>query len=241
MDRDLKMNILQEIKRLIKIDRKWERLKKGNIPVPIRKLIDKLFQNKNCLIISDGVYAIWPLRKNSIVYSCGLDADASFELDLITRFNSKIYAFDPTKKSRDFLTKIKNKNLNYYSLGISERKGKFKLDDGKIYDCISLVDFANEKGHNKIDLIKLDIEGYEYNVIRKILESDLVVNQIVLELHGWMLGFSRKEDKKLKKILKKNGYKLIYKNLDNYTFVKTTNSHNQKPKLHNLNKQFLTH
>jgi len=215
-----RMKIINEIKRLIHTDRKLERLKKGNVPVFIRKLTDKFLQNKNCLIIGNGVYAIWPLKKDSIVYSGGLDADASFELGLINKFNSTVYAFDPTKKCSDFMKGIKNKNLKYYNQGVSYKNGRFKLDDKIFYDCISLVDFARENKHKEIDLVKLDIEGYEYKVIREILESEIIVNQIVLELHGWMLDFSKEEDDKLKKVLKRKGYQLVYKNLDNYTFVK---------------------
>jgi hypothetical protein len=214
------MKIIDEIKRLVYIDRKFERIKKGNIPTFIRRITDKFYQNKNCLVIGDGTYAIFPLKKDSIVYSGGLDADVSFELELIKKFDSKVYAFDPTKKCSDFMKKIKNKNLNYYNLGVSYKKGKFELDDGLSYGCISFVDFAKKNKHKKIDLIKLDIEGYEYKALRQILESDIIVGQIVIELHGWMLNFSKKEDKKLKKFLKTKDYQLVYKNLDNYTFVK---------------------
>ena len=38
----------------------------------------------------------------------------------------------------------------------------------------SLADIANELGHSHIDVLKMDIEGSEYEVIENILESERV-------------------------------------------------------------------
>jgi EAL domain-containing protein (putative c-di-GMP-specific phosphodiesterase class I) len=37
--------------------------------------------------------------------------------------------------------------------------------------------------HKKIDVLKMDIEGSEYDVIDNILKSGIQINQLVIELH----------------------------------------------------------
>lgn len=56
---------------------------------------------------SYGGWSICPdlLDSKSIVYSLGIGEDISFDLELIERFGTSIYAFDPTPKSLDWLSR----------------------------------------------------------------------------------------------------------------------------------------
>jgi hypothetical protein len=45
-------------------------------------------------VVLDGI------TKDSVVYSFGIGDDASFDLELIDRYNLVIHAFDPTPKSK---------------------------------------------------------------------------------------------------------------------------------------------
>ena len=67
-----------------------------------------------------------------------------------------------------------------------------------------------ELNHNKIDLLKMDIEGAEYEVINDILEKNIDIDIILVELHG--------NEKKIinfvKKIISKGYYLVKYRNAD---------------------------
>lgn len=43
-------------------------------------------------------------------------------------------------------------------------------------------------GHDRVDLLKMDIEGSEYSVISDIIESKVKVGQILVEFHHRMIG-----------------------------------------------------
>ena len=44
-------------------------------------------------------------------------------------------------------------------------------------------DITRELGHNHIDVLKMDIEGSEYDVIGTILASPVTIDQILVEFH----------------------------------------------------------
>jgi hypothetical protein len=46
-----------------------------------------------------------------------------------------------------------------------------------------LSSIAENLGHTEIDVLKMDIEGTEYEVIDSILQSGIVVKQWLLEFH----------------------------------------------------------
>jgi Methyltransferase domain len=199
-------------------------MKKINMPVVVRRVTDKVYQDKNSLKIGEGgsAYFVSPsLGKNPLVYSGGVGEDISFELDLVKKFNARIFIFDPTKKAKTIMKKIRNSNIKYFQYGLSGKSGEFKIDDGETHKCISLSDFAAEHKHKKIDLLKLDIEGFEYGVLKDVLNNkNLEIGQIVLEFHGWMKGIPRSLDRIWKRELLKKNYRLFYKDIDNYTYVK---------------------
>ena len=78
----------------------------------------------------------------------------------------------------------------------------------------------NLRGHSKIDLLKMDIEGFEYEVIEDILQKSLDIRQICLEFHHFMRGISRRKTLKAIRGLKAAGFVLIYKTRFDYTFIR---------------------
>ena len=64
----------------------------------------------------------------------------------------------------------------------------------------SWKDILNSLGHKKIDIVKMDIEGAEYHVLESILESPVLINQILIEFHDRMF-----DDGEIK-----NDYRLLH-------------------------------
>ena len=143
------------------------------------------------------------LNKNSIVYSFGIGEDISFDSAIIDNHNCQVFGFDPTPKSINW---IKNQqlpfNFNFYNYGISNITGfvNFNLPKNKDYVSSSIIshqnvdntnaikvpmksfdDIFNELGHDVVDVLKMDIEGSEYDVIKSILTSSVLIKQILIE------------------------------------------------------------
>ena len=147
------------------------------------------------------------LNEHSIIYSFGIGEDISFDKELILRHNCLVYGFDPTPKSikwiRDQQQSLSN-NFVFceYGIGIKSGKENFFLPkntshvSGSFINQInvnemetievylkSFKDITSEFGHQTIDILKMDIEGAEYLVLDDILNSDIQINQILIEFH----------------------------------------------------------
>ena len=137
-----------------------------------------------------------------IVYSFGIGTDISFDLQLIEKYGLKVFAFDPTPKSIDWLNQQKlPENFKAFPLGIASYSGNadFFLPKNENYVSASmttkqsdnfvsvkvktLADIAEELGHTTIDILKMDIEGAEYGVIDDILKSGIKIHQLLIEFH----------------------------------------------------------
>lgn len=171
------------------------------------------------------------IDKNSIIYSFGIGEDISFDEALIETHKCHVYGFDPTPKSIDWCSKqALPENFHFYDFGISNKTGKadFHLPKNNEYVSGSLIlqNNVNEKNtikvemkpfneiskifkHDKIDIIKMDIEGSEYNVINSILKSGIQINQIVIELHERFFENGKEMTIQLVNDLKKHGYEIF--------------------------------
>jgi FkbM family methyltransferase len=160
------------------------------------------------------------LNKNSVVYNFGIGTDISFDTDLIKEKDVTIFAFDPTPKSIKWIKNNKIDNFEFfeYGIGTKDEITKFFLPQNKDYVSGSIVynnhlskEYVNVKlktlktimkelNHNYLDLLKLDIEGSEYEILNYIIDNDIKINQIVVEFHNRFF----KKVKIWKKILLKN-------------------------------------
>ena len=157
------------------------------------------------------------LTRESVVYSAGVGEDITFDLALVERFGVTVHAFDPTPRSiawvnaqdlpREFrmhgygfaaydgvahFTPPRNpKNVSHTILEAPDRK-----QPPIEAPMRRLATAMRELGHGHIDLLKLDIEGAEFEVIEDLLRSGIPVHQLVVEFHHRFLpglGFRRTE------------------------------------------------
>ena len=68
------------------------------------------------------------------------------------------------------------------------REGSFRKDDGSEvkkpirWSCISIEDYLRGQGIEGLDFLKLDIEGFEYEVLHGVLDNNVAIRQIAVEI-----------------------------------------------------------
>lgn len=101
-----------------------------------------------------------------------------------------------------------------------------KTDEYIVVKVKRLKDIMREIGHQKIDLIKIDIEGAEYKVIDSIIEDSIKVKVICIEYDEYFNQLDADYKNRIRDSISKllsAGYQLVYaQGNGNYTFVKTT-------------------
>lgn len=142
------------------------------------------------------------LCADSIVYSFGLGEDVSFDLALIERFGCTVHAFDPTPRSIEWVKRQKlPERFVLHEVGLADFDGtasfappenpdhvSHQIASQRDAKCINLsvrrlTTLVRELGHQRIDILKMDIEGAEYAVIEEIGCIDPRPLQLLVEFH----------------------------------------------------------
>jgi FkbM family methyltransferase len=152
----------------------------------------------------DGRWYVHPanLGPESVVYSVGIGYDISFDLDVIRRFGCRVHAFDPTILSRQWLRRRKlPADFCFHDLGLAHYDGEavFRLPPGHSVSFTmnpvsgssgehqaqvrTLTSFMRQLGHTHIDVLKIDIEGAEFDVIDDLVASAPRIHQLLIEFH----------------------------------------------------------
>lgn len=214
------VSVLNNSLRILKI------LRGSDLYFPVQLLCKRItLGNKN------ASFTINPelISSQSIVYSFGIGTDISFDLELIKNYGVNIFAFDPTPKSIQWLQQQKlPTNFKSYPVGLANYSGvaDFFLPDNENYVSASMVskqsgsivrvnvktltDIMKELGHSTIDLLKMDIEGAEYEVIEGIVNQNITVKQLLVEFHHRQKNIGRQRTKKALQKLNAAGYKVFH-------------------------------
>lgn len=172
------------------------------------------------------------LNARSIVYSCGVGEDASFDLGLIERYGCRVHAFDPTERSIAWArANVDHLLWTLHPVGIAASDGEavfsppadqshvsfFRAADDAARDqhivrltVRSLPSIMRELSHDRIDLLKMDIEGFEYEVLQSILQTTVRPAQIAVEFHHRMYGYTATATGDAVTALRKSGYCLFH-------------------------------
>lgn len=140
-----------------------------------------------------------------IIYSAGVGTDTSFDIELIERFGCIVYGFDPTDAANEHVNRRRGKSAAFAEKFVFERIGLWDEDEDVkffapktgarwvgsysalnlqgtgeaesiIVPCRSLSTIMKSLGHERIDLLKIDIEGAEYGVLADIMRRGLSVD-----------------------------------------------------------------
>jgi len=171
------------------------------------------------------------VNEKSTVYSFGIGEDISFDIALINRYNCKVFGFDPTPKSINWVRNQKlSDNFYFFEYGIGKESGlvdfflpknsshisgslvsqtNINLDSKIIIEVKTLADTMKELEHKHIDILKMDIEGAEYDVIDHILNTKVSITQLLVEFHDRFEKNGIEKTIDTVKKLKLNGFKIF--------------------------------
>jgi FkbM family methyltransferase len=169
------------------------------------------------------------LSRESVAYSFGVGEDISFDLELIRRFGLKVHAFDPTPRSMEWIGKQDlPKEFTFHPYGVADHDGICKFLPPLNRKHVSHTMLARETpwpaielpvqrlttimarlGHERIDLLKMDIEGSEYTVLADLLASGVRVDQLLVEFHHRWPEVGAKKTKEAIRELNNAGYRIF--------------------------------
>jgi FkbM family methyltransferase len=168
------------------------------------------------------------LTPDAVVYSFGIGTDASFDMGVISQYGCGVHGFDPTPKCIEWVGQQEfGADFSFHSIGLGGEDGSipFRLpekeanvsfspaDDpssGVILPVRRLATIMREFGHDRLDLLKLDIEGFEYAALADMLASRIFPRVIAVEFHHRMYNFADRQTKETVASLRNAGYSLFH-------------------------------
>lgn len=143
---------------------------------------------------------------NSVVYSFGAGTNISFDLDLHQRTGAQVHVFDPTPRSIEWIqSQPLPAGVVFHPFGIGAVDGEItfypprretsshfspvkRYGDRQYGKAIkapvfTLGSIMDKLGHDHVDLVKLDIEGGEFDVIGDLANPAVGAAQALIEFH----------------------------------------------------------
>jgi FkbM family methyltransferase len=155
----------------------------------------------------------YPLSQASIVYDLG-GFKGDFAADVHKQYQSTIHLFEPVP---DFhahcIERFKGiPNIHSHCFGLSSQAGSFELSmaqDGSTISAAkassknikvavqSVTEFIRQARHERIALMKINIEGGEYDLLQAIIDSGMIdrIENIQVQFHDFIEGAHAKRDR----------------------------------------------
>lgn len=170
------------------------------------------------------------LSPESRVYCFGVGHDISFDLAVMARYGCAIEAFDPTPRCVAWLKQQSvPKDFHFHQVGLSDRTEVLRFsappeDQFVSYTVAERADstevvelpvrpldvLMRDLGDQKLDFLKMDIEGSEYPAVADMINKGILPTQLCIEFHHRMFGYSEDQTRDAVSRLRTAGYSLHY-------------------------------
>lgn len=172
----------------------------------------------------------YALDENSLVFDIG-GYKGEFASSIINKYNCNIHIFEPIPEFYQIIVDkfLKNKKITPHCCGLSTETKKeyislldnsssiFTNDENRIeVQFLSAIEFMNTNNIEKVDLIKINIEGGEYELLEALIDNDKIklFNNIQVQFHDFVIPNARERMNKIQDALSKTHF-LTYQ----YEFV----------------------
>jgi len=174
------------------------------------------------------------------VISAGVGHSFTFEQDLARRWNARVVMLDPSPTGRDTVARTAlAPGIEYLPVGLNAvdgetrfalparaEEGSFSMaqaagGDTVSFECRSLKSLMQAYGRDEIDILKMDIEGFEYPVLDAMLAEGLKVRQICVEIHtrhGSGVDAGLSDAVRLILRLHRAGFRVVFNSAMDFTF-----------------------
>jgi len=191
---------------------------------PSRKIKDKWKKDD-----AEKLRLDYNLNENSVVFDLG-GYEGQWASDIFSKYLSSIYIFEVVKEYADKIDeRFKyNKKIKIFPNGLYTKNcvkkmilsdnstGEFRKDGSEIeVDMVDFMDFIVKEDIKNIDLMKINIEGGEYELLEYIIETGFIKNikNIQIQFHN----FFPDAEKRMKNIQGKLA--ITHKTTYQYEFV----------------------
>lgn len=176
------------------------------------------------------------VNQDSVCYLAGLGEDASFDLGLVEQYGCEVWSMDPTPRSMTYAATVREPRFHFLPVGVWSADAVLKFyaptDASHVShsivnaqhtttyfeaQCKTLRTIMRELGHERVDLLKMNIEGAETEVI-----ADMLANgpwpQVLLVAFEAVEGTA--EDMRMVRSLIKCAYEPVALQGHSVTFVR---------------------
>ncbi|OXA92204.1 FkbM family methyltransferase [Flavobacterium hercynium] len=167
----------------------------------------------------------YELNADSIVFDVG-GYKGEFAAEILCKYNSNIYVFEPIKDFFEIIENkfLKNKKIQPFNFGLAGKDESLQISlsdnsssiflEGETKETIelkSIVDFLKANNITEVDLIKINIEGGEYELLESLIVHDCIgfFKNIQVQFHDFLFENAKERMNEIQNNLSKT-HKLTY-------------------------------
>jgi len=200
------------------------------------------------------------IKQPALLIDCGLGEDISFPIEFIKKFGGHVIGVETNPRSLEYCRNIAPENMTILPMAFWKEANQtvtfhlprpqdqlptgadgvsgslidtheYVIDGEKLsIKTTSLSDLLDKAGKPRCDILKMDIEGAEYEVLDELIKSKqlALADQILIEFHHNVTHHTEQETQETTTRIINMGYELIYIEGRNYIFRKNNPKNNKK-------------
>lgn len=152
------------------------------------------------------------LDQNSIAFDLG-GFEGQWASDIYARFNCTVYVFEPVPQyAQNIKDRFKiNPKIKVFPFGLSDKNFKTAIaiqgegsstlnkrdsSEKTEIELIRLIDFVKEQAISFIDVMKINIEGAEYDLLDDIISNGYIknINYLIIQFHDFFPDSKQRMD-----------------------------------------------